>query len=43
MLKVGTLDDPAVFEAPQMVIYTIDMQPFHQLPEGVPSFERGPS
>ena len=43
MLKVGTLDDPAVFEGPQMVIYTIDKQPFHQLPDGIPTFERGPA
>lgn len=43
MLKVGTLDDPAKdFGAPQMVIYTCDKQPFHTVPEGVPSFERTP-
>ena len=42
MLKVGTLDDPSVFGTPQMAIFAIDRQPFHQLPEGVPAFERGP-
>jgi hypothetical protein len=42
LLKVGTLDDPAVFEGPQMAIYTVDKQPFHQVPEGVPTFERTP-
>jgi hypothetical protein len=42
LLKVGTLDDPSVFEGPQMVIFTIDKQPFHHLPEGVPAFERTP-
>jgi hypothetical protein len=42
ILKVGTLDDPSVFEAPQMVIWTIDKQVFHLLPEGVPVFERTP-
>jgi len=42
LLKVGTLDDPGVFEGPQMVIFTIDKQPFHHLPEGVPAFERTP-
>jgi hypothetical protein len=41
MLKVGTLDDPSVFK-PQMVIFTCDKQPFHQLPQGVPTFERTP-
>jgi len=42
LLKVGTLDDPGVFEGPQMVIYTIDRQSFHLIPEGVPTFERTP-
>ena len=42
ILKVGTLDDPSVFEGPQMVIWTIDKQAWHQLPEGVPAFERTP-
>jgi len=43
ILKVGTLDDPAVFEASQMAIFTMDKQPFHQIPEGLPSFERTPN
>lgn len=42
LLKVGTLDDPALFGGPQMVIYTVDKQPFHHLPDGVPAFERVP-
>jgi hypothetical protein len=42
LLKVGTLDDPSVFGAPQMAIFTVDKQPFHQIPEGVPVFERMP-
>ena len=42
ILKVGTLDDPSVFGGPQMVIYTIDKQAFHHIPEGVPTFERTP-
>ncbi len=42
LLKVGTLDDPAVYEGPQMVIFTIDRQPFHHVPEGVATFERVP-
>jgi hypothetical protein len=41
MVKVGTLDDPSVF-APQMVIFTCDKQPFHQVPAGIPTFERAP-
>jgi hypothetical protein len=43
LVKVGTLDDPAAYGGPQMVIYTIDKQSFHHVPEGVPSFERVPS
>lgn len=42
MLKVGTLDQPSVFGGPQMAIFTCDKQSFHQLPEGVPTFERMP-
>ncbi len=42
LIKVGTFDDPSVFGGPQMVIFTIDKQSFHHVPEGVPSFERTP-
>ncbi len=42
LLKVGTLDDPAAFGGPQAIIYTVDSQPFHLMPDGVPSFERVP-
>jgi hypothetical protein len=42
VLKVGTLDDPTLFGNPQIAIYTVDKQPFHQIPEGMPTFERLP-
>jgi hypothetical protein len=42
LIKVGTFDQPAVFGAPQMIIFTIDKQPFHHVPDGVPAFERVP-
>ena len=42
LLKVGTFDDPSVYGAPQMVIFTIDKQTFHHVPEGVMTFERAP-
>jgi len=42
LLKVGTFDDPAIFEGPQMAIFLCDKQPFHQVPEGVPTFDRTP-
>ena len=41
LLKVGSLDDPSVF-APQMAIYTIDKQSYHQIADGIPTFERMP-
>ena len=42
LIKVGTLDDPSAFEGPQMAIFTCDSQPFHRLPDGIPTFERVP-
>jgi hypothetical protein len=42
VLKVGTLDEPGIFGSAQMAIYTIDKQPFHQIPDGLPTFERLP-
>jgi hypothetical protein len=42
ILKAGTLDDPAHFGNSKMAIYTCDKQPFHAIPEGIPSFERLP-
>jgi hypothetical protein len=43
VVKVGTLDDPKLYGGPQMAIFTIDRQPFHQIPDGLPSFERMPA
>jgi hypothetical protein len=42
VVKVGTLDDPAQYGGPQMAMFTVDMQSFHQIPEGLPAFERMP-
>jgi hypothetical protein len=42
ILKVGTLDDPALFGRPQMAIFAIDKQPFHEIPADLPTFERLP-
>ena len=42
IIKVGTLDDPSLFGTPQMAIFTVDKQPFHSIPEGLPTFERLP-
>jgi hypothetical protein len=42
LIKVGTFDDPTVFGRPDMVIFTVDKQSFHTIPDGVPTFERYP-
>ncbi|MAI25594.1 MAG: GFA family protein [Myxococcota bacterium] len=42
-IKVGTFDDPGLFEQPQMAIFTVDKQTFHHLPDGIASFEKGPN
>lgn len=41
ILKVGTMDDPSVFQ-PKAAIFTVDRQHFHHIPEGLPAFERRP-
>ena len=41
IIKVGTLDDPSVYK-PTAAIFTIDKQPFHHIPDGIPAFERRP-
>ena len=42
ILKIGTLDDPSVFEGPQMAIFTCDAQDYHEVPTGIPTFEKVP-
>jgi hypothetical protein len=42
VVKVGTLDNPALMGGPDMAIYMIDAQSFHQAPPGKPQFERLP-
>ncbi len=42
IVKVGTLDDPSQF-TPQLAIYTIDKLAFHEIPSGMPTFERLPT
>ena len=43
LIKVGTLDDPSVFEGPQLVTWTSEMQKFHLLPSDVPAYPGWPS
>lgn len=42
VLKVGTLDDPGLFGAPQVAIFMADSQPFHVVGEEIPRFDRMP-
>ena len=42
VVKLGTLDDPNAFGGPQMAVFTVDKQPFHQVPAGMKAFERLP-
>ena len=42
LIKVGTLDDPSIFEGPEMVAWTSEMQKFHLLPTGVPAYPEFP-
>ncbi|QUJ75859.1 GFA family protein [Sulfitobacter albidus] len=42
VVKVGTLDDPSVYDGPQMAIYACDRQPFHALAEGMPVADKRP-
>jgi len=37
LIKVGTLDDPSVFEGPGGVFWTNEKQAFHHLPPDVPA------
>ncbi len=41
-LKVGTLDEPAAFGGPQLAIFMCDKQPFHQVADGVATFDKMP-
>jgi len=40
VIKVGTLDNPGIFDKPDMAIFTIDLQPFHHLDPETPAYER---
>ena len=41
ILKVGTMDDPSLFN-PQMAIFTCDAQSYHHIGEGVMAFDKAP-
>jgi hypothetical protein len=37
LIKAGTLDNPGMFEGPQLVTWTSEMQKYHLLPPEVPA------
>ena len=41
-IKVGTFDDPSLFDGPGLAIQTTDMQSFNHLPDDAPRFEHLP-
>ena len=43
ILKIGTLDDPAVYRGPKFALFTAEKQDFHHIPEGVPGFPGFPN
>jgi hypothetical protein len=42
VLKVGTLDDPSVYDGPKLAIFCAEKQPYQVIPEGLPAFEALP-
>ncbi len=42
VLKVGTLDDPSVYEGPKLAIFYAEKQPYQVIPEGLPAFDALP-
>ena len=42
IVKVGTLDDPAQYEKPDQIIWVSEKQAFHNLMDGVQTFEQFP-
>ena len=42
ILKIGTLDDPALYGGPMIAIFTEEEQAFHLVGPGVPKFEKLP-
>jgi hypothetical protein len=42
ILKIGTLDDPALYGGPAIAIFTEEEQAFHLVADGMPKFEKLP-
>ncbi len=42
IVKIGTLDDPAVFRGAKAALFVAEKQDFHLIPDGMPCFEGMP-
>ena len=42
LIKIGTLDDPSLFDGPKVITWTSEMQKFHVLPANVPAYPELP-
>ena len=42
LIKIGTLDDPGLYDGPELVVWTSEMQKFNLLPSGVTAFAEVP-
>lgn len=42
LVKVGSLDDPGIYGLPDYALYLSEAQPYHVVPENVPTFDKRP-
>ena len=42
LVKVGSLDEPSAYVGPDLAVFTCDKQAFHQIPGGMPTFDKLP-
>lgn len=42
VVKVGTMDDPTLYDGPSAAIHMAEAQPFHCIAEGVPQYDKLP-
>ena len=42
VVKVGTMDDPSLYGGANVAIFTCDMQDFHNIADGVQTFDKRP-
>jgi hypothetical protein len=40
IIKVGTLDDPSIYDGPDTINFACDAQPYHRVPDDKPVFQK---